>query len=102
MKGILYLSYRYLARNRAKVFILLTAITLVLYLPAALRVLVEQSSRELTARAAATPLIVGPAGSPLELVLNTLYFSTQQPGPLVYSEAVNHTDTCRPPARPPL
>ena len=49
--------------------------------------LVEQSSQELTARAVATPLVIGAKGSPLELVLNTLYFRAEIPEPMRYGEA---------------
>ncbi len=84
----LYLAWRYLAFHRLKTAILVTSITLILYLPVGLRVLVEESSRELTARAEATPLVVGTKGSPLELVLNTLYFRADYPEPMRYEEAV--------------
>jgi putative ABC transport system permease protein len=70
-----------------------TAITLIFYLPTGLRVLVEQSSAQLTARAVATPLIVGAKGSPLELVLNTLYFESDTPERMLYKEATRIADT---------
>lgn len=81
MRQILYLALRYLAFHRVKSTILVTAITLILFLPTGLRVLVRQSSRQLTARAEATPLLIGARGSPTELVLNTLYFSSDVPEP---------------------
>ena len=77
MSHILYLAWRYLVFHRFKTVILVSSITLILYLPVGLRVLVDQSSRQLTSRAEATPLIVGSKGSPLELVLNSL--SNQTP-----------------------
>lgn len=88
MKQTLYLAWRYLAFHRLKTFILLTSITLILYLPVGLRVLVNQSSEQLTRRAEATPLVVGSKGSPLELVLNTLYFRSDFPEPMRYQEMV--------------
>jgi putative ABC transport system permease protein len=87
MSGTLYLAWRYLAYHRLKTVILVGSITLILYLPVGLRVLVDQSSEQLTARAQATPLVVGAKGSPLELVLNTLYFSGDRPEALKYAEA---------------
>jgi putative ABC transport system permease protein len=75
----LYLAWRYLAYHRLKTAILVTSITLIVFLPVGLRVLVDQSSRQLTARAVATPLVVGAKGSPLELTLNTLYFRADFP-----------------------
>ncbi|TDI45417.1 MAG: ABC transporter permease [Acidobacteria bacterium] len=93
MKQTLYLAWRYLAFHRLKTFILLTSITLILYLPVGLRVLVNQSSQQLTRRADATPLVVGSKGSPLELVLNTLYFRSDFPEPMRYSEAQKVRDS---------
>ena len=87
MKDVLYLAWRYLSYHRVKTGILVTALTLILYLPVGLRVLVDQSSRQLTARAEATPLLIGVRGSPLELVLSTLYFGTDDPEPTRFAEA---------------
>jgi putative ABC transport system permease protein len=87
MIGALYLGWRYLAYHRVKTAILVTSITLIAFVPLGLRVLVGQSSRQLTARAVATPLVVGSKGSPLELVLNTLYFRSEVPEALRFSEA---------------
>ena len=93
MTGILYLAWRYLAFHRVKTTILVTSITLILYLPVGLRVLVDQSSFQLTSRAEATPLIVGTRGSPLELVLNTLYYRADYPGVMSYAEASRVEDS---------
>jgi putative ABC transport system permease protein len=82
----LYLAWHYLSFHRLKTAILVTSITLITYLPTGLRVLVQQSSDQLTARAESTPLIVGARGSPLELVLNTLYFRSEYPEPLGFVE----------------
>ncbi|HET6278008.1 MAG TPA: ABC transporter permease [Candidatus Polarisedimenticolia bacterium] len=87
MRGLLYLAWRYLAYHRLKSAILIGSIALILYIPIGLRVLVDQSSLQLTARARATPLIVGARGSALELALNTLYFSHDGPERLNYAEA---------------
>ncbi len=93
MTEILYLAWRYLAFHRVKTTILVTSITLILYLPVGLRVLVDQSSFQLTSRAEATPLIVGTRGSPLELVLNTLYYRADYPGVMSYAEASRVEDS---------
>ena len=86
MKQSLYLAWRYLAYHRFKTAILITSITLIVYLPVGLQVLVSQSAEQLTSRAEATPLIVGAKGSPLELVLNTLYFESDTPEVMRYAE----------------
>jgi putative ABC transport system permease protein len=86
MTRTLYLAWRYLSYHRVKTAILVGSITLIVFLPVGLRVLVKQSSEQLTARAVATPLVVGAKGSPLELVLNTLYFGGDSPELLHYRE----------------
>jgi putative ABC transport system permease protein len=87
MKGPLYLAWQYLAFHRWKTAVLVTALTLILFIPIGLRVLVRQSSEQLTARASATPLLVGAPGSPTELVLNSLYFGSDVPTAISYAEA---------------
>jgi putative ABC transport system permease protein len=89
MSGALFLGWRYLAHHRFKSSILVAAITLMLFLPAAIRLLVEDSAAALTARADRTPLVLGARGSELELVLNTLYFHAEAPPPLQNSAFEN-------------
>jgi len=89
----LYLAWRYLAFHRLKTAILVTAVTLIVYLPVGLQVLVNQSSEQLTARADATPLLIGARGSPLELVLNSLYFGSDVPATMRYAEATRVTES---------
>jgi len=75
MSGALFLGWRYLVFHQLKTAILVASITLMLFLPAATRVLVNDSAAALTSRADQTPLVVGASGSPLELVLSSLYFT---------------------------
>jgi putative ABC transport system permease protein len=93
MKDVLYLAWRYLAYNRVKTTVLVASIMLIVYLPVALRVLVQQSAAELTARAEATPLLVGAKGSPLELALSSLYFESDPPELTTYAQATRVADT---------
>ncbi len=86
MTRALYLAWRYLRYHRYKTSILVPVITLIFYLPIGLRVLVDQSAEQLSARAAATPLVIGAKGSPLELVLNTLYFGSDVPATMDYAQ----------------
>jgi putative ABC transport system permease protein len=86
MTGALYLGWRYLAHHRVKSSILVASITLMLFLPAATRILVDESAAALTARGDQTPLILGARGSELELVLNTLYFHAESPPEIEYSD----------------
>ena len=93
MVDVLYLAWRYLVYHRLKTAILVTSITLIIYLPVGLNVVVEQSGEHLTSRAEATPLLVGAKGSPLELALNSLYFSLDYPELIDYSEATAITSS---------
>ena len=79
MKGALLLGWRYLAHHRFKTAVLLASVTLMMFLPAATRLLVADSAKALTSRAEQTPLLVGAKGSELELVLNALYFHAGRP-----------------------
>jgi putative ABC transport system permease protein len=93
MNGILYLAWRYLSYNRWKTIILVGSIMLIIYLPVGLNVVVEQSGEHLNSRAQATPLLVGAKGSPLELTLNSLYFSLDTPELTSYSDATAIIET---------
>jgi len=86
MIDVLYLAGRYLASHASKTIILIASLTLVIYTPFGLRTLVRTSQQQLRARAASTPLLIGAAGSPLELTLNSLYFRSEDPQPLSYGE----------------
>jgi putative ABC transport system permease protein len=93
VRDVLFLAWRYLAYHRLKTAILITSIMLIIYLPVGLNVVVGQSAEHLTARAEATPLLVGAKGSPLELALNSLYFSPEYPELIGYSEALEIAET---------
>jgi len=86
VSSVLYMAWRYLVYHRYKTAVLLLSITLIVYIPVGLRVLVQQSEQQLTVRAEATPLLVGARGSPLELVLNALYFSAEVPETMRFAE----------------
>lgn len=93
MSDLLYLAWKYLAYHRLKTAVLIGSITLIVYLPVGLNVLVGESARQLTARAEATPLLVGTKGSPLELVLRSLYFESDIPEdmPFIQSKRVRRS-----------
>jgi putative ABC transport system permease protein len=93
MRDVLYLAWCYLVYHRLKTGILVTSIMLIIYLPVGLNVVVKQSAEHLTARAVVTPLLVGAKGSPLELALNSLYFSAEYPELIDYSEAISVQDS---------
>lgn len=92
MMGALYLGWRYVARHRWKTGLLTAAMSLILFLPPALMLLIERGSQSLTERAATTPLLLGAPGSPLELTLSSLYFSSATPRSLP-RESVSAVDS---------
>ncbi len=98
VRDVLFLAWRYLLWHRWKTAILVLAITLVIYVPVGLQLLVQQTATDMTARADRTPLLLGSRGSPLELVLNSLYFSTGRPPALEYRhlEALREDDLVEP------
>jgi len=85
VKSVLYLAWRYLAFNRWKTSVLVGTITVIVFLPLALELVLDRSSEGLRARARATPLLLGSPGSPVELVLNSLYFEGEAPAPLEFA-----------------
>jgi putative ABC transport system permease protein len=87
MIDVLYLAGRYLASHAPKTIILIASLTLVIYTPFGLRTIVRTSQQQLRERAESTPLLIGSAGSPLELTLNSLYFRSETPPSLGYGEA---------------
>jgi putative ABC transport system permease protein len=93
MREVLRLALRYLAYHRVKTAVLAASITLIVYLPIGLRVLVDQSADELVSRAEATPLLLGTQGSPLELALSSLYFETDPPRETHFGEIARVAET---------
>ena len=87
------MAWRYVARHRFKTAILVLSLALIVFIPVGLRVVVSQSERELTARAERTPLVIGAKGSPLELVLSSLYFSLDAPQTLRFDAVDRVADT---------
>jgi len=79
MLDSLYLAWRYITYNRIKTAVLVACVTLIAFLPFALQLMLDESERQLMSRAVSTPLIVGPKGSALDLVMNSLYFGNERP-----------------------
>jgi putative ABC transport system permease protein len=75
----LYLAWKYILFNKVKTATLISCITIILFLPTGLEILLDESEHQLMSRAEVTPLIVGAKGSALDLVMNTLYFDDELP-----------------------
>ncbi|MGB5872957.1 MAG: ABC transporter permease [Bacteroidota bacterium] len=86
MRHILYMAWRYLRFHWVKTAVLIASISLILFIPLGLQVIVSQAASALTARADATPLLIGAKGSAIDLTLSALYFTTPATEPLPYRE----------------
>jgi len=75
----LYVAWRYVSFNWARSITLVACVTLIAFLPLSLQLLLDESERQLVARAESTPLLVGAKGSALDLVMNSLYFGKTVP-----------------------
>ena len=84
MSAAFHLAARYVLRHRFQSSLLAGALGLVFALPLCLRVLIEHAQRELRARAAVTPQIVGTRGSALDLMMTALYFKRENLTPLPF------------------
>lgn len=86
MNDILYMAWRYLRYHWIKNCVLLASISLVLFLPLGLQVVVQQGADTLASRAASTPLLIGARGSAVDLTLAALYFRDPTVDPVPYRE----------------
>ena len=86
MRDVIYMAWRYLRFYWGKSAVLVVSISLILFLPAGLHVLVEQGAEVLTARAESTPLLIGAKGSAVDLTLSALYFRPPHLESILYRE----------------
>lgn len=77
MRDDFYIAWRYVRFHAWRSVLLVVALTLILYIPLALRTVVTVSERQLLARAESTPLLLGAKGSSLDLAVNSLYFEAK-------------------------
>jgi putative ABC transport system permease protein len=70
------------------------ALSIIIFVPFLLDMVVKESQLRLNARAESTPLILGEKGSSLDLAINSLYFIAKRPGDITMAdiEAVDDTD----------
>jgi putative ABC transport system permease protein len=89
----LYLAWKYISYNKVKTSILVACISLILFLPMALQLLLGESERQLMSRATSTPLVIGVKGSSLDLLMNTLYFGDEVPEQMTMAAAERIEDS---------
>ncbi len=86
MNNTLYIAGQYLRYHWVKTLILVVSVSLVLFIPLGLNYLAKQGAQQMTARAEATPLLVGAKGSQTELSLSALYLKEPKVEPIAYQE----------------
>jgi putative ABC transport system permease protein len=69
------------------------SLTILLFLPLGLEILVARTTERLRSRADTTPLLIGAKGSSLDLALRALYFEGEVPAPLRYEQVARVRDT---------
>lgn len=93
MNDILYMAWHYLRFHWIKTAVLVASISLILFLPLGLQVIVEQGSDMLTKRAEVTPLLIGAKGSKVDLTLSALYFKQPALDPVSYLEILEVSES---------
>jgi putative ABC transport system permease protein len=83
----LYLAWRYLSFHKTRTTILIACLSLMGTLPLGLHSLLDAGERQMTARAEATPLLVGAKGSSVDLTLTALYFGEAASPAITMAEA---------------
>jgi putative ABC transport system permease protein len=86
VRHAVFLAWRNLNAGRLRSAILVCCLTVAVSLPIVLHVVVGRFQKQLTQRAAATPLIVGATGSRFDLTLHTLYFEADAPSEISMRE----------------
>jgi putative ABC transport system permease protein len=86
MRGTALLAWRYISHYRGRTAILVSAVTLTIFLPLATRWITQKFEENATARAKQTPLIVGTKGSRFGLAIHGLYFRGEAPATIPQSE----------------
>lgn len=85
MSGLARLALQHARHHAWRTAILVACIAVALFLPATTEVLLSRYQHDLTARAAATPLLAGPRGNRFDLTLGALYFRASRLDPVPWS-----------------
>ncbi len=79
MNDTLFLAFAYIRHHAVRSAVLIFALALIIFVPMATRQVLDAAENQLTARASATPLMIGSRGSALDLMMNGLYFTADRP-----------------------
>ena len=86
ISNALFLASAYLRHHWGRSLVLVLVASLIMFVPFAAQVLLSGAEARLTARADATPLMMGRRGSALDLTMAALYYADESPQPLPMSE----------------
>lgn len=86
MKGVFLLALRFIRYYRVRTGLLVLCLTLNLYLPAAVHMVVGEFQRMSAVRAKDTPLVIGAKGSRFGLAIHALHFRGDSPEAIPMSE----------------
>jgi putative ABC transport system permease protein len=93
MRHAIFLAVQSLWWHRGRSITIVLCLTLTLWLPVTVRILLQQFRSEITTRATSTPLVIGAPGSRIDLVLHTLYFESAPPSTTTMGEVNFVQDT---------
>lgn len=93
MRDSIYIACKYIGFNKIRTATLVACVTLIVFLPIALELLLTESESQLMSRATSTPLLVGAKGSALDLAMNALYFGEDVPELITMKASQKVADT---------
>jgi len=70
----IYIAGQYLKYHWGRSLILVVSLAVIVFVPLFLNILIDETRKQLTARADLTPLILGSTGSQVDLAMSSLYF----------------------------
>lgn len=86
MRNAIYLAMQSLRWHRGRAVTIVLCLAMTMWLPLTVRLLLNEFRTEISARAAATPLVIGAKGSRIDLALHALYFQTLPPSTIPNGE----------------
>jgi len=93
MKNALFLAWKSLRWHRGRSLTIIVSLAITIWLPVTVRLVLDQFRREISARAEATPLVVGARGSRIDLALHALYFDSLPPAGTTMAEVAQINDS---------
>jgi len=88
-----YTAGQYLKYHWGRSLILIVSLAVIVFVPLFLNILIDETRRQLTARADATPLILGPVGSQVDLAMSSLYFHQVSESRMIRDDATMIDDS---------